>query len=166
MCRLPPKRLQSQDWLVLQALQRFSTQPQAEWATQPPCQRVHHSRTCLCNGPYGPNATPPLDSRVMSSGTTPPSDSFRAIWLNINGINSNKTNSSFYLEPYQDYWLRDKNGFNFWHGRRCWFPMIGGGLLPPWGLAVGQMAARGPLWRCPLCTRKRAFWGNIYFSNR
>ena len=27
----------------------------------------------------------------------PPSEPFKAIWLNINGINSNKTNSSFYL---------------------------------------------------------------------
>ena len=33
----------------------------------------------------------------MSSDITPSSGPFRAIWLNINGINSNKTNSSFHL---------------------------------------------------------------------
>ena len=33
----------------------------------------------------------------MPTDMTPPSEPFEAIWLNTNGINSNKTNSSSYL---------------------------------------------------------------------
>ena len=33
----------------------------------------------------------------MSTDITPSSEPFKAIWLNINGVNSNKTNSSFNL---------------------------------------------------------------------
>ena len=33
----------------------------------------------------------------MPPDMNPPSEPFKAIWLNINGINSNKTNSSFHL---------------------------------------------------------------------
>ena len=33
----------------------------------------------------------------MSTNMPPPSEPFHAVWLNINGINSNKANSSFHL---------------------------------------------------------------------
>ena len=49
-----------------------------------------------------------------------------------------------YIEGYQGYWDRDKNGFNFWHGRRGPFRVNLGNLLPPRGLGVYFLGAWGP----------------------
>ena len=47
-------------------------------------------------------------------------------------------------EGHQDHWARDKNGFNFWHGRRGPFRVNPGNLLPPRGLGVYFLGAWGP----------------------
>ena len=49
-----------------------------------------------------------------------------------------------FLEGYQGYWPRDKNGFNFGHGRRGPFRVNPGNLLPPRGLGVYFLGAWGP----------------------